>query len=75
MKGKHLVYKPEQDGQPQMWYKGLTFGLRGSTWPEEWTPNKAEATWLTQQQAKRLIDSQRHRKVDCNAEPSFTVVY
>ncbi len=73
MKGKHLVFRIWND--TQMWYCGRTSGLRGGTWPEEWTPDKTAATWLTQKQAKRLIDAQRHQLFTCGAEPSFTIVY
>lgn len=73
MKGKHLVYKPGLDGKPESWYCGLSAYIRGSTGP--FTTNKDVATWLTQKQAKVLIDSMRHRKYDVFAEPSFTIVY
>jgi hypothetical protein len=73
MKGKHLVYKPGPDGQPESWYCGLSCYIRGNIGP--FTNVKEDATWLTQKQAKVLIDSMRHRKYDVYAEPSFTVVY
>jgi hypothetical protein len=70
MKGKHLVYKP---GEPTQWYCGMSSFIRGSMGP--FTDVKADATWLTQKQAKVLIDSMRHRQHDVHAEPSFTIVY
>lgn len=73
MKGKHLVFKPGADGQPEYWYCGLSSYVRGNTGP--FTTVKADATWLTQKQAKVLIDSMRHRKFEVFADPSFTVVY
>lgn len=73
MKGKYLVYTVDANGQPNSWYCGLSSYIRGNTGP--FTTVKADATWLTQKQAKVLIDSMRHRKFDVHAEPSFTIVY
>jgi len=70
MKGKHLVFKL---GEPREWYCGHSSWIRGNTGP--FTTVKEDATWLTQKQAKILIDSMRHRKFDVCAEPSFTVIY
>lgn len=75
MTSKHLVHRLDPETSELKWYCGHTHGLRGGTWPEEWTTDKAKATELTQKQAKRLIDAQRHRKMTIGAEPSFTVVY
>jgi hypothetical protein len=74
MKGKHLVYMPNMDSTNQTgWYSGNSSFIRGVTGP--FTYVKEDATWLTQKQAKVLIDSMRHRQHDVHAEPSFTVVY
>lgn len=74
MKNKHLVYQPNMDQSGKTgWYCGNSSFIRGVTGP--FTETKEDATWLTQKQAKVLIDSMRHRKYDVKAEPSFTIVY
>ena len=71
MKNKHLVYII--DDQSIEWYCGNSSFIRGNCGP--FTSIKTDATWLTQKQAKVLIDGMRRRKFDVHAEPSFTVVY
>lgn len=73
MKGKHLVFFEAIGDFPAGYYVGHSTGLVGNKGLDR--GDKEQATWLTQQQAKRLIDRARHAGYPCRAEPSFTVTY
>jgi hypothetical protein len=74
MKGKHLVCFEATDAGPAEWYTGKATGISNACNGLHRGP-KSEATWLTKDQAKRLIDKCRRAKMDCHAIPTFNVTY
>lgn len=70
---KFKVFFEDTDNLPSGFYNGPTTHLVASKNIHRGTDE--EATLLTQDQAKRLIDKCRHAKIECNAIPGFTITY